>query len=246
MTRSLVIAQKCAVERLEKLEDVEDELVSDKKAVSPKPRLSSAVSPEFRDGPCWRTSVWLNDLISKDDTVPRTYRRSNTGELNSLPGVPQLPNLLWKWTDQGQHWDRLHEKDHDRTDDTGQSSTEPLGKSTFYHDGEVPNERSDSLPDYSPTTTVFTHQLGAKSQIDKSSPPSAQSNSWPTSPESSHTWPKTHSPMTIRGDIPLMTPPLTPIGMSQGLSHTTEKTAQSAWSWRLQTQVVPAKSKQAS
>ena len=118
MTHSLATAQKCAVDRLEKLEDEELEREdSDDPEVSPlevqeRSRLiesnpgAGMPLPSFPLTGGKRASVWLNELLSLDNAPsehPHTAPSSDSRRFS------QLPLLLWKWTDQGEHWTKLHE-----------------------------------------------------------------------------------------------------------------------------------------
>lgn len=124
MTQSLAIAQKCAVERLEKLEEEEEEDVGGDEAGDPEATaledtdlarlVKSGPSscnhcPDFSNPRHRRASVWLNDLLSLDDTPADARQMSTTSDSRRFS---QLPHLLWKWTDQGEHWNQLHEGAH--------------------------------------------------------------------------------------------------------------------------------------
>lgn len=121
MTQSLAIAQRCAVDRLEKLEEKELEVEEADKPgaiaieMQERTRLIGITPPSDRhrsDFPTARpkrTSVWLNELLSLNDG-PADSRRAPTG--NDARRFSQLPHLLWKWTDQGEHWTKLREEAH--------------------------------------------------------------------------------------------------------------------------------------
>lgn len=120
MTQSLAIAQKCAVDRLEKLEEEELEVEEpdDPEAtaidVHERTRLIESTPPgrQLSNPPTTRpqrNSVWLNELLSLDN-APADYRRVSTA--SDARRFSQLPHLLWKWTDQGEHWTQLHEEAH--------------------------------------------------------------------------------------------------------------------------------------
>jgi len=151
MTQSLAIAQKCAVDRLEKLEDEEFELEDlDNQGVTPlevqeRTRLtentpsSGRLLSTFSMGHTRRTSVWLNELLSLDDARAEARRISTASDSRRFS---QLPHLLWKWTDQGEHWNKLHEE------------AQSFGESQEEHQL---GPRSESQPEHQHGRSACTH-----------------------------------------------------------------------------------------
>ena len=59
-----------------------------------------------------RNSVWLNDLLALDNVAVETRRQSSVASASHETRFSQLPQLLSKWTDQGEHWTQMHESTH--------------------------------------------------------------------------------------------------------------------------------------
>ena len=109
VTQSLVYAQRLAVDNLEKVERDEQQDGMDmdgqpKTIDKPPPYMRRRAITGERDFDR-RKSVWLHDLLS-DNTLDPDTRRLSSESSNSK--IHQLPQFLWKWTDQGKHWNDMH------------------------------------------------------------------------------------------------------------------------------------------
>lgn len=96
MTQSLIIAQQCAIDTLETLEEEHDEvpLLGHTSSNSTISRETSAAQK--------RNSVWLNDLISEANMSISDRRLTWDGTSPSVSTARTPNQLLQKWTDQGE------------------------------------------------------------------------------------------------------------------------------------------------
>lgn len=171
MTRSLVIAQKCAVERLEELENRQDESVDHVDKTSNDSNGSSTTLAEARP-PCLedyvvnpmahsdvtdgtsvrpassfrardnrRTSVWLHDLIPETNASLDLGSQSREKASTSSSEAGRLSLLLWKWTDQGGRWDQMHNSRAAELDSRAQLDVGPKGELLAY-----PEDLPQTLP----------------------------------------------------------------------------------------------------
>ena len=110
MTQSLVHAHRVAVDNLERAETIEEASDSTEKedgvedSDKPPPYVKAKAVARAEDSGR-RKSVWLRELLSDSTLDPNTRRLSaeSTGSK-----IHQLPQFLWKWTDQGKHWNDMH------------------------------------------------------------------------------------------------------------------------------------------
>ena len=175
ITQSLLTARQCAVEQLELLEeeDLESDTPNDdlEKLIelqghaqvaseAPTPfRALSRSSGAHRK----RNSVWLNDLLALDNVPEETRRPPSMTRASHGSRFSQLPHLLTKWTDQGEHWTQMHEEPH---------STDVLvyGSQNSHRTNSLPRieqlntniQRQDSHDSYndSPLTTRPPNTIG--------------------------------------------------------------------------------------
>ena len=135
MTQGLIIAQQCAVDRLQKLEQeeyldspeangemVRQTLATDQSTGRPqdanfRTHLQVNRAPRVINGDIFppvpdefnrsvRTSTWLNELIYD---IPDPKRQTWGGNEPSFTRTEQLARLLGKWTDQGKRWSGMNE-----------------------------------------------------------------------------------------------------------------------------------------
>ena len=168
ITQSLLTARKCAVEQLEVLEeedlesethnaDLEEflELQGDAQVANETLAPSMAVLSSSR-AHGKRNSVWLNDLLALDNNPVETRRQSSLTPASHEIRVSQLPHLLSKWTDQGEHWTQMHEETHSTNGLLFESQNDPQIKSLSRTEQLNTNiQRQDSHDSYndSPMTT---------------------------------------------------------------------------------------------
>lgn len=155
MTQGLIIAQQCAIDRLQRLEQEEyldcpeanGETVRQTSAIDQRTgrlqdtnlrtRLRANRAPQVNNGdvvppvpdefnPSVRISTWLNELIYD---IPDPKRQTWGGNEPSFTRTDQLARLLGKWTDQGRRWSGMNESG---------ISEEPGSKE--WDSGEVGNE----------------------------------------------------------------------------------------------------------
>ncbi|KAL9121584.1 MAG: hypothetical protein Q9187_001854, partial [Circinaria calcarea] len=213
MTRSLVIAQKCAVERLEELENGQGEYMDhvDKKsdhsnescttlAEAQPPSLEDyVVNPmaysNVADGTSVRpasslsarenrrTSVWLHDLIPEANASLDLGSQPRENASTSPPETRRLSLLLWKWTDQGGRWDQMHKSRVTELDSRAQLDVGPKGEVLVY-----PEDLPQTLP-------AIRYTSGTQDKM-----------RWPSSPR------RVNKPSTFSfsKDTVVHSPPITP------------------------------------
>jgi hypothetical protein len=135
MTHSLIIAHQCTVETLKKLE-AEEGLPSFLETGDASPPLTPVIppvarvlglparhkpSPAFgsqkslpslpsRDVDRERASVWINDLIFENRSLPPGFRRHTWGDVDCTEFLEEQQHyFLRKWTDQGRSLDEVDE-----------------------------------------------------------------------------------------------------------------------------------------
>jgi len=117
VTQSLVTAQRSAIGALEKLEEQE---LDDTDPIGSENGLSAGVeehasrrkAAHLPNGPVSggivqrdRTSVWLGEILAQISNPSESHQILTSRDAR----YSQLPLLLWKWTDQGEHWDQMHD-----------------------------------------------------------------------------------------------------------------------------------------
>ena len=214
ITRSLVIAQKYAIDKLEKLENEKDNQddPADVKLEHPNGSCTSLVEaqpPRLEDyvikpmtnlglaegsfvGPASslsarenrRTSVWLHDLIPEENASLDSKSQSREGVSTFPPEVRRLSLLLWRWTDQGERWDRMHKSGHTGLDTPAQLDVGPKGEPPVY-----PEDLSQTLP-------AIRYTSGSQDSM-----------KWPCPPRRRANRP---SALSFNKDAALPSPPITP------------------------------------
>jgi hypothetical protein len=111
MTHSLMIAHQCTVETLERLEN-EDNLPSslDSGGLCPRSFDNQKSQPPLcsQDVGRKRASVWINDLIFENASLPPGFRRHTWVDTECLEFLNQQPHyFLRKWTDQKVNMDKV-------------------------------------------------------------------------------------------------------------------------------------------
>ena len=176
MTQSLIIAQQCAIDKLEELENEEAEQFDTSSRTMEAPAISEdnlarlSLSRNARrkanrvshtldgsaikvvGGDCAachkRFSMLLNEL------VPHPRRHTWGGDPPSFSRSEELSLLLRKWTDQWDHWNSLNEAIKDRSPDTSRSNlNSQLGSSlvpevdAYPRRSELSDTTDSSLPE---------------------------------------------------------------------------------------------------
>jgi hypothetical protein len=118
---SLLMAQRFGVQKVGQLEDeIEAEAMAQPGAarndlalrkMSRSPSGGSASLPLTNSR---RTSMWLSHLVAYESRkaqvlAPALVQSPSTFSTGSGHSPTALPQLLWKWTNQGEHWNELHE-----------------------------------------------------------------------------------------------------------------------------------------
>ena len=237
VTQSLVIAQQCAIDALEKLEieeaaseqseatDFEDTVptledntrrygfpganLSPESAKwhdsQPEDYSTPEQAPSHHQGRDKRRSVWLQSLLAA--SAQDSDKRLSSDSTNSK--IHQLPSLLKKWTNQGEHWNEIHAHQADVLNPS------PKHNNTTYKPPFVPSwlltmppSTSASEPNPSPWAISPFSKTPATSRFPK--PDSLYATPSPSIPVPPKRRRAPPPPLVLNDDINISPPPTPP------------------------------------